>query len=149
MNKEIWIFGADRNLPVITSQAQERIRLFINSWNTHGSPIHPTIEFLENRFIKITSNRTDESISGCSKDLLFNFIKQLGQDLEADFLNRGLVFLKDEKDTVSSVPFMKIDDFHLSNRNMRVFDLTVSSENDFEKKWCLGVFDSWIAKIPR
>ena len=103
MSRELWLFGADREISDISEDVEYKIQKFSTSWNTHGAPIQPIFEFIEKRFVKVISNAR-APVSGCSKDTLFQFVQTLGSDLGVSFLERGLIFFKFGK---LNLPFAK------------------------------------------
>lgn len=148
MNREVWVFGADRTIPEFNSTVRQKILQFTESWNSHGSLISPEIEVLEKRFLKVTSNYNSGAVSGCSKDSLFRFIQDLGNAIKIDFLNRGVVFVKDNAGQVASFPLNELEQSIADRSLVEIYDLSIKNENEFSEKWCKKYLDSWISKFP-
>lgn len=148
MDKEIWLFGADKNIPEFTAEVKEFVQDFKTSWNTHGAPIHPEVEILEGRFVKVTSHLDGGLVSGCSKDDLIRFIKGLESKLSLALLNRGLIFMEWNSGDIGSVEFKHLKGKIGEKTPVAVYDLSVSKESEFQKKWKLPMESSWLSKSP-
>lgn len=143
----VWIYQSDRELSQeeveeITGKAS----VFVEQWAAHGKGLLSSAKVFYNRFLILSVDEGYNSASGCSIDASVNFIKNLGQQYNVDFLGRTQIpFLKGEN--VFTVPIntlqMQFDEGTLSENSI-TFNNLVSDIKHFKSDWIVPVKDSWL-----
>ena len=83
----IWIYAAEQKL----TQDQENYILksisdHLQNWETHKTPLTAGITILENHFIVVALDESENGASGCSIDTLQNKIQDLEKELSISLL---------------------------------------------------------------
>jgi hypothetical protein len=137
----IWIYAAEKKL---TNKQEEYIIKSISnhlqSWNAHKVPLTAGVSILENHFIVVALDESENGASGCSIDTLQNKIQELEKDLSVSLLNRLNVFCRID-DEIQCVPSFKLES--IAKANTLFYDLTIQKKSDLHsylkpisKGWC-------------
>ncbi|MBC7425386.1 MAG: ABC transporter ATPase [Bacteroidia bacterium] len=142
----LWIYQSDRNLTnEEVAVCNNKLADFIPGWTAHNKQLKAGFEILYNRFIVIAIDETQTDASGCGIDKSVAQIKELGQLLHIDFFNRlQLAWLNNE--SVKSASANELDaEFKLGNinENSIIFNNTISTYGDWQKKWKIPFKESW------
>lgn len=91
-SSKVWIYTASKDfnsdeIPYIDTQ----IGLFCSLWTAHDVKLKAGGALLFNRLLVLVVDESQTGASGCSIDKSVNFVKQLGAELNCDFLIRNLV----------------------------------------------------------
>ena len=86
----IWIFSSSI---IISDDSQkdisEIIIKFLNSWKHHGVDLPCSFKILDNFFIIIALDQSNNSAGGCSIDQMFNCISDIDQQFDLSLLDRS------------------------------------------------------------
>jgi hypothetical protein len=146
----IWVYGADKSIdPENEKQLLDTVDDFLGRWAAHGTPLHSARRWDDGRFLTIGVDSTREGASGCSIDGLYRALKSIESSIGAHIVTSGLVYYKG-KDGVNAVTR---DEF--SNRaakgeisgDTEVFDLSVTSLNEWKSRFKSRAADSWHASL--
>ena len=77
---KIWIYPSNRKFSEQEVAAIETdLKLFLDSWDSHGTGLESSYQIKYNRFILLAVNQEVQTASGCSIDKSVQFIQQLEQ----------------------------------------------------------------------
>lgn len=144
-SSRIWIYQSDRPLTStdvdILSGA---LRAFTESWLVHGQPIDASFDIRHNRFVVLAAN---DLASGCSIDHSVRTMKELGQTIKADFLNRNNVaFFQDGQVAVVETARLRsaLADGSWGKATL-VFNNLVETKGGLDK-WTVAASDTWLKR---
>tara|TARA_B110000444_G_C18687174_1_gene522535 strand:- start:430 stop:894 length:465 start_codon:yes stop_codon:yes gene_type:complete len=143
-NSRIWIYAAEQKL---TNEQKANIIKSISDhlkgWNAHKLPLTAGVTILENHFIVIALNESDNVVSGCSIDTLQNKILELEKELSISLLNRLNVFCKIE-DKILCIPSFKLS--AIAKANTLFYDLTIQKKSDLNS-YLKPINEGWCANL--
>lgn len=147
----VWVFGSDR--PVSDDGATQLLAAtdeFLARWAAHGTPLHASRDWRENRFLTIAVDQRQAGASGCSIDGLFRTLQGLERAIGASMLGGGRVYYRDRAGAVQSVDRDEIEALGaqgLIGRETTVFDPTVTTLGDWRQRFETTVAESWHAQL--
>lgn len=135
---KVWIYTADRKLESNEIDSiSEKLNLFISEWAAHGNELFGNATVIHDYFIVLAVDESKVMASGCSIDSSVRFIKDLGNNLDIDFLNRFYVITKEEG---------KLDRIHLGKIsekiNSDVFNPMVNTLGQLNDEWLIPIKSS-------
>src|SRR5215212_6988031 len=146
----IWVYGADKSIdPENEKQLLDTVDDFLRRWAAHGSPLHSARRWDEGRFLTIGVDSTREGASGCSIDGLYRALKSIESSIGAHIVTSGLVYYRG-KDGVNAVTREEFSDRAAKgeiNSDTEVFDLSVTSLNEWKSRFKSRAADSWHASL--
>jgi hypothetical protein len=137
-NSRVWIYPASRELTLVESEViLNELKPFVQSWDSHGTPLKADVIILENQFVVIGVDEDIESPSGCSIDRSVKKMKELGQQLSIDFFNRLKMVVKNniEKKTIA---YSSLGDYSEWN----IFNPLVKTVNELNESFLIPVKES-------
>jgi hypothetical protein len=150
-SSRIWVYGADRDLNEDDERALlESVDEFLSRWAAHGVPLHNARRWDERRFLTIGVDKTKEGASGCSIDGLFRTLKSLEPQIGAQIVTSGLVYYRDSGGLIQSVTRDEFADLAARgevNGETEVFDLAVTSLNEWRSRFKSRAANSWHASL--
>jgi hypothetical protein len=145
-NAKVWIYQSSKHLDKDEiDYLKVQLDNFISSWESHGKLVKATFEVLHNVFIVLFVDEQGDKMCGTAQDNSIKLMKQLGEELEVDFLNRMTQSYKKE----GKVEIVEMNDFSklLANNeideNTIVFNNMVTSKTDFDNNWQVPLKNSW------
>lgn len=145
----VWIYQADRSLTAeeIESMA-EHATTFCEQWAAHGASLESSFQILHNRFLVLAVNENVNLPSGCSIDASVNFVRNMEQNFNINFLDRtkvafvanNEVFVAPLSDLKSSVAAGKITPSTITFNNL------VADIGEFEEGWQTEAGNSWLKR---
>ena len=147
----VWAFNAGRTLDREQEKMiEKRLREFLSQWSAHGSPLEAGYRIVEDHFLLVAVDQDVSAPSGCSIDAMTRFLKELGEEMELDFLDAPPCCYRDEENNVRCVSreeFAELVEKGEVDESTRVFDLTVPTvgavrSEGFERK----LAGSWYEK---
>ena len=106
------------------------------------------MQILYDQFLIIGVNEAVNEASGCSIDKSVNFIRELGNALNIDLLQRSKIAVK-KNAQVQLIDFSEIKTAigeGLISRETEVFNNAIVTKLDLESNWILPAADSWIKR---
>jgi hypothetical protein len=147
----IWVYGADRDLNDEQSgKMLAAVDEFLSQWAAHGVPLHTARRWDDNRFLTIGVDSTKEGASGCSIDVLYRALKALEQSVGACVVTSGLVYYRDREGKIQSVTrdaFSNLATRGEIDGDTEVYDLSVTSLNEWRSRFKSRAADSWHASL--
>lgn len=146
----VWIYQADKPMPEGEIGAlNERIVDFAQEWTSHNKQLKATGGLLHDRFLVLVADESQAGASGCSIDTSVRFVKQVGQEYNADFFDRmQFAYLKD--DAVKTLHRDDLDEAYKSKEiddETLFFDNLVSNKSDFLARWVTPLGKSWMKRF--
>jgi hypothetical protein len=140
----IWIYAAEQKL----TQDQENhilkaISNHLQNWEAHKVPLTAGVTILENRFIVVALDESENGASGCSIDTLQKLIQNLEKELSVSLLNRLNVFCKIE-DEILCIPSFKLS--AVANKDTLFYDLTILTKSDLNT-YLKPISEGWCAHL--
>jgi len=150
-SSRIWVYGSDKSLdPENEKQMLGAVDEFLARWAAHGVPLHTARRWDDGRFLTIGVDSTREGASGCSIDGLFRTLKSLEPSLGAHIVTSGLVYYRDRDGEIKAVTRDEFSDRAARgeiNGDTEVFDLSVTSLNEWKSRFRARAADSWHASL--
>lgn len=88
-DSRVWIYISNREF---TSNEvafiESELKSFLDSWNTHGTPLNANGFCFEKQAIVIVANEEDVKASGCSMDKISKLIQHFNSTLKINLLDR-------------------------------------------------------------
>lgn len=139
------VFAASRPFGNGAKDVSGKLLEFFKTWESHGVRVQGGFTILEDRFL-IVSQLPGE-ISGCSRDALLFFLKDLGSGLGLEWLGGARVFYRDADGTVRDTDrpgFKRLASEGSITADTVVFDTTVREVNAIlENRFALPAHASW------
>ena len=143
----VWIFQSEKELSdKDVFVATEQVRSFLEQWTAHSRELDAHGAVFYNRFIVIVLDEEQSSqASGCSIDSLTRYIQNIGDQLDANVLDRQhFFFLINDK-----VVGIKMAELPVAMKNNRigehslVFNNLIKTKKELFDKWLVPIKDSW------
>jgi len=140
----IWIYAAEHKL---TNDQENHILKSISdhlqNWEAHKVPLSAGVTILENRFIVVALDESENGASGCSIDTLQKLIQNLEKELSICLLNRLNVFCKIE-DEILCIPSFKLEG--IVKANTLFYDLTIQKKSELHS-YLKPISEGWCAHL--
>jgi hypothetical protein len=147
----IWVYGSDKELsPESEAKMLAAVDQFLAGWAAHGVPLHTARRWDEGRFLTIGVDSTKEGASGCSIDVLYRSLKALEPTLGAHIVTSGLIYYRGADGAIHAVTRDEFSDLAAKGEvdlNTEVFDLSVTSLQEWEGRFKSRAGDSWHASL--
>ncbi|HEY0241632.1 MAG TPA: hypothetical protein VGC52_03105 [Gemmatimonadaceae bacterium] len=147
----VWVYGADRPL---NEQGEQKLLSavdeFLSRWAAHGVPLHSARRWDDDRFLTIAVDSEREGASGCSIDGLYRTLKTLAPSVGAEIVTSGLVYYRGGDGKINAVPrdeFCQRATKGEITGDTEVFDLSVTSLNEWRSRFRSRAADSWHASL--
>ncbi|HXL86978.1 MAG TPA: hypothetical protein VN927_07190 [Gemmatimonadaceae bacterium] len=146
-----WVFGANKTLDGPASETLlSEVDRFLSQWKAHGSPLTVGRDWKYGRFLTVAVDQSTAGASGCSIDGLFRSLKALEPTLGASLVTSGLVFYRDENDSIQSVDRERFSALGAQGKiqpSTGVFDPTVTTLGEWRARFELEASRSWHAGL--
>ena len=141
----IWIFSSAIKISEDSQKdISEIIIKFLNSWKHHGIDLPCSFKILDDFFIIIALDQSNNSAGGCSIDQMFNCISNIDQQFDLSLLDRSKMhFFIDKK--VLCYPLEKVD---VKFSDYLFFDQTIDKKNQLDD-WLILLKNSWFKRFLR
>ena len=143
-DSRIWIYGAEQRLTKDQeSYILQSLSDHLQSWNAHKVPLMAGVTILENYFIVVALDESDNGASGCSVDALQNKIQDLEKELSVSLMNRLNVFCR-INDEIECVPSFKLDS--IAKAKTLFYDLTIQKKSELNS-YLKPISEGWCANF--
>ena len=132
----------------LISQIEFDVKNFLNNWTSHNLEMKSSYKVLHNLFLIISVENNFSNPSGCSIDKLINFIKNINQTYNIDFLNRlNISFRHGNKiKVVDLIEFKNLILNGIINSDTIVFNNMVKTKAELNENWETKASESWHKK---
>jgi hypothetical protein len=140
----IWIYAAEHKLT--NDQENHILRSisnYLQNWEAHKVPLAAGVTILENHFIVVALDESQNGASGCSIDSLQKLIQNLEKELSISLLNRLNVFCKIE-DEILCIPSCKLES--IAKANTLFYDLTIQNKSELHS-YLKPIGEGWCAHL--
>lgn len=147
---KLWVFPSSRKFyEQEISGLKENIEAFLNCWTNEDQLFNCAYELKYDRFIVISVDNTDISLSLKTHDALSIFIQELEKKFEVILLDKINVCYKQGefvqyKDIVEFKKMMK--EKGVSAKTI-VFDNMITTKEELENNWEINIMDSWLGRF--
>ena len=149
-DSRIWIYQSDRDLVELEkSIIDNKISLFLDSWQAHGKDLECSYSIIHKRFIIIAVNENVNPIGGCSIDYSLQLINDISDSIQVNLLNRLIVnFRIDNKISSASLNDLKskIKDGTLSSETI-IFNTAINTKGELLDNFEVNIGSSWLSKF--
>lgn len=92
----LWIYPASRELSTAeVERLSPKLASFANQWTAHRNELQAYAAIWSNRFLVFGVDEKAAVATGCSIDSSVRFVQQLASELDVDFFDRMLFFVKE------------------------------------------------------
>ena len=152
-NSRIWIFSSVKPLSELEKKhINKELSNFLLFWEAHGKKLQSNCYIIKSHFIFIIVNSNFALPTGCSIDKLYSKIKEVGNELNINFLSADQIPFR-RNSSSKKIEFLKyfnfkrhIIDNHLSDTYV-VYDNSINTLSQLDK-WELSLKD-WKLKFIR
>ena len=149
-DSRIWIYQSDRDLIELEkSIIDNKMSLFLDSWQAHGKDLECSYSIIHKRFIIIAVNENVNPIGGCSIDYSLQLINDISDSIQVNLLNRLIVNFKiDNKIFSASLNDLKskIKDGTLFSETI-IFNTTLNTKGELLNDFEIDIGSSWLSKF--
>ncbi|WP_128330315.1 hypothetical protein [Apibacter sp. HY039] len=147
LNNKLWVFQSNRVLSSVEeNQISEILSNFLDSWAAHGADLKSNLKILDHKFIIIEVDENQTKASGCSIDSLNQCIRQIDAEYNLELLNRLLVSFESKDGKLETIPMKQFKEKIKTSEidgNSYVYNLSVSSPEEFQSQFKLPLKESW------
>ncbi|MFN6037489.1 MAG: ABC transporter ATPase [Bacteroidota bacterium] len=149
MSNRVWIYASLTPFSdEVESSIHNELDLFLKEWKAHGITLSASSEILFHHLIVIKADEAEAMASGCSIDKQVQLMKELGKNYNLDFFNRLLIAYEKEGGffifpSAQTKSLLEKGDILADTL---VFDLSVSTEEQFKNNFRIPLKDSWLSK---
>ena len=147
---KIWVFPSSRKFyPQEIEELKERVEEFLTNWTNEGQALECSYQLKYDRFIIISVDNSEISLSLKAHDTLTAFILELEKCYEIVLLDKINVCYKQGefvqyKDLKEFKKMMK--NKGVSNKTI-VFDNMITTKAELENDWEINIMDSWLGRF--
>lgn len=147
-NGRIWIYQAERAMTTSEiSLISNRLKDFINDWESHGNVVKGSFQIIHSRFIIIAAANDVATISGCGIDKSVNFIKSVASQLQLNLIDRNIAYWNgNEVGTASIKDWKTLIERKLVDEQTIIFNPMVETIKDMINNWKIPAQNSWLSK---
>jgi hypothetical protein len=146
-NSRVWIYQSSRTFLISEAlEMEDSFNEFVQSWNSHGSPVKGFANLFFGRFIVFMADETATGVSGCSTDSSVRLIKKIESEYNVNMFDRqSLAFIV--KDKIEAIP---LSQFHYAiennfiNEDTLYFNNTVLNKKQLTDNWIIPIKYSWL-----
>ena len=147
---KVWVYPSNRKFyPTEIPEIEEKIKLFIESWNLDDENFKVSYQFLYNRFIVLIAENETSTITNSTIDASVAFILELQETYKVELLDRMNVCFKQGE----FVQYKELKDFKKLVKTRAVtaktivFDNLITNNNDFKNFWEIPMEESWYKRF--
>jgi len=147
---KLWIFPSSRKFyPQEIEGLIERIKEFLSEWDDDEVLIKCSYSIKYDRFIFVTVDDTNNSLSVQAHDLLITFIQELEKVYNIILMDKMNVCYKQGehvqyKDLIAFKKMMK--ERGVSQKTI-VFDNMISTKGELKYNWEINIMNSWLGRF--
>lgn len=144
---KVWIYQCNRPFtPEEIKWLNTQLEIFAKQWSAHNAQLKATAHVVEDRFILLLVDETQNNASGCSIDKSVHFLKQVEEKLHVELFNRMLVSYI-ANDTIITIPAKEAEQLFLSGAihdDTLIFNTLIHTKEEFDSHFKIPLRNSWI-----
>lgn len=147
-SSRVWIYQANRLFTISEAlQIEEILESFVESWQSHGTPVKGYANLLYGQFVIIMADETATGVSGCSTDSSVRIMKQLEEQFKVSMFDRQLLafMIKDKAQLLPLAQLKYAVENGFVNADTLYFNNLVATKQELLEKWLVPVKESWLA----
>ena len=147
---KLWIFPSSRKFyPQEISQIEEKVTLFLKTWSSDNDEFNCSFELKYNRFIIISVDNSNISLSLKSYDELTLFIQQIEKEFDVILFDKINVCYKQGEfvQYKDLIEFKKLIKNKGVSSKTTVFDNMITTKEDYIYNWEINIMDSWLNRF--
>jgi len=151
-SSKVWIYQCNRLFTLHEAlQIEEMLKSFVESWNSHGTPVKGFANLFFGQFIVLIADETGHGVSGCSTDSSVRMIKDIEKIFQVSLFDRMLLgFIVKER--VQIIPMAQLP-YAMENGFLDpatlYFNNTVQTLRELKNNWLIPLKNSWLASDKR
>lgn len=146
---KIWIYQSGKKFSTEEKEfITKKTESFLIDWTAHGNSLQAGMQIVYDQFIIIGVNENINEASGCSIDKSVNYMRELGQAMNTNLLERSKVAIKENTD-IKLVDFPEIKKMvaeKLIHSETQVFNNAIVSKKELDTEWLQPAVKSWIKR---
>ncbi len=147
--KRLWLYYSQQSIEgKLLDRANELIEVFLKNWNNHGKSLAGDIQIIQSHLVAVIVDESVMPASGCSIDQSVAFMKELGNLLNVDLLDRSNVpYELDGK--IVSTHFKNISEYIQTGRigaDTLVVNMQLNDAQGLNEQLMIRAEDSWLKK---
>lgn len=146
---KVWMYQTNHAFePNDIAIIAERVRDFLNEWESHGIPVQGAIDVLQNQFIRVAAYTDEPSMCGRAQDAQVQLMKELEGLLNRELTNRMLLVFEIEN-SIEVVPFQEVEESIESGKitaDTPFFDALVKTKSEFVEQWKVPAKKTWLSR---
>ena len=147
---KLWVFPSSRKFYAQESPGiKESIESFLNNWTNEGQALNSAYELKYDRFIIISVDDAEISLSIEAHDALSTFIQALETEMEVILLDKINVCYKQGEFVVYKdlIEFKKMMKNKGVSPKTTVFDNMITTKEELQDHWEINIMDSWLGRF--
>jgi len=141
----VWIYAANRFFSnEETAFINQKAQQFAAQWAAHKVQLFADAAVLYNCFLVLAVDEKAVGTSGCSIDSSIGFVKEMGKQFNADFLNRQLVYFK-KGSKIEIYTLSKAAEAYKAGSvtaDTAVFNHLVNTKQTLQKNWLAPLYQT-------
>ena len=143
----LWIFTSPS--PLDTAHIQPPLQEFVRTWTAHRQDLLASAWVYDNYFILLAVDEAQTSASGCSIDKATHFVRDLGQSLNLNFLEKRRYFYRNGDQPIQVIDHQAMQaavaDGMVAETTL-VADTLLTKVGDLDRLW-LPFGQSWHRRL--
>lgn len=152
-SSRVWIYQSNRIISIKEAlEIEKYLDEFVNSWQSHGTPVKGYGNLLFGQFIVLMADETATGVSGCSTDSSVRFVKKIEELFNVQLFNRQLLafVIKDKIQVLPLSQFSYAVENNYISPNTLYFNNLVQTKEEFLTNWIIPLNESWLkTRIPQ
>lgn len=146
---KIWVYQSPTTFTDVQLAAiKTELESFIEHWASHGTALNGYYEIIENQFILIAVDETDQHATGCSIDKSVSVIKKIESITGLNLTDKALVGYR-HNNQIKTTDFRAVKSLIESGEltpDTTIFNLTVATYNQLSTDLEIPAKDSWVKR---
>ncbi|MBI9040054.1 ABC transporter ATPase [Lutibacter sp.] len=149
---KIWVFPSNRKFyPQETEEITTKLETFLSSWKSDRNEIECSYLIKHDRFILVTANDTENSVSLEAHDALTSFIIELEKKFEIVLLDKINVCYKQGEfvQYKDIIEFKKMIKSKGVSEKTIVFNNMITIKEELRYNWEINIMESWLGRLVK
>jgi hypothetical protein len=144
-----WVYQSPRPFSATENQViQTELESFVSSWQAHGADLTASFEVIDNQFIALIVDESNQQATGCSIDKSVNSIKKIEQALAINLTDKSkIAYLSGNQ--INTVDFREVKNLVASGEftpQTIIYNLSITHFGQLKTAFKVEAQNSWLAK---